>query len=98
MQSMPEAGVLATQIPDITEIPALAIMRDVAKNGPWADNPAVSRAAREQMPKPESYYDRLKPLSARVDIWRTTYHHVLLDPDAIVEWFKGSTLQPLISR
>jgi trans-aconitate 2-methyltransferase len=49
------------------------------------------------MPRPESYYDQLKPLSARVDIWRTTYHHVLPDPDAIVEWFKGSTLQPLIS-
>jgi trans-aconitate 2-methyltransferase len=34
MQSMPEASVFATQIPDITEIPALAIMRDVANNGP----------------------------------------------------------------
>jgi trans-aconitate 2-methyltransferase len=97
VQVLPECGVLAVQIPDITEIPALALMREVASKGPWADNPAMCNAVRDQMPKMDSYYDGLKPLCAHVDIWHTTYNHVLAGPEAIVEWFMGSALLPLVS-
>src|SRR5262245_4268092 len=82
VQALSAGGVLATQIPDITEIPAVAIMREVANNGPWVDNPGVSRAVRGEVPRPESYYDLLKPLCAQLDIWRTTYSHVLPGPEA----------------
>jgi hypothetical protein len=54
--------VLAVQIPDITEIPALVLLRAVAGKGPWGDNPAIRKAVRDEMPRPESYYDLLRPL------------------------------------
>jgi trans-aconitate 2-methyltransferase len=42
----------------------------------------------------EFYYSTLRPHCPRVDLWVTTYHHVLAGgPDAIVEWFRGSGLR-----
>jgi trans-aconitate 2-methyltransferase len=43
------------------------------------------------------YYDLLKPVCAQLDIWHTVYNHVMVSPQAIVEWFKGSSLQPYLS-
>ncbi len=54
-------------------------------------------AARVDLPDPESYYDLLRPLCRHVDIWHTTYNHVMAGPEAIVEWFKGSALRPFLS-
>ena len=97
VQTLPQGGVLAVQIPDIGEIPALVLLREVAGMGPWARNPAVAEAARRDVPKPETYYDLLRPMCGRLDIWHTIYSHVLAGPEAIVEWLKGSALQPFLS-
>ena len=88
-------GVLAVQMPDNVDEPALALMSTVAA-GPWAGNPALAAAAREPLPRPEAYYDLLKPLSAQLDIWHIVYIHVMEDHAAIVEWFKGSALRPFL--
>jgi trans-aconitate 2-methyltransferase len=97
VQALPQGGVLAVQMPDNTSEPALALMREIAGNGPWAANAALAEAARADLPTPEFYYDLLKPLCARVDIWHTIYNHVMAGPEGIVEWFKGSALRPFIS-
>ncbi len=94
---LPAGGVLAVQMPDNTDEPALALMREVAGRGPWAKNSSVNHAARDELPRPAAYYDLLGPLSTRLDIWHTIYNHVMPGPEAIVEWFKGSALRPFLS-
>src|SRR5438309_7838968 len=72
-------------------------MREVGGEGPWAAALAKARAARDDLPRPEAYYDLLRPLSAHLDIWHTVYNHVMAGPQAIVEWFKGSALRPFLA-
>jgi trans-aconitate 2-methyltransferase len=97
LEGLPAGRVLAVQMPDNTDEPALALMREIARRGPWAKSSSVNYAARNELPKPAAYYDLLGPLSTRLDIWHTIYNHVMSGPEAIVEWFKGSALRPFLS-
>ncbi len=91
-------GSLAVQMPDNLDEPAHRIMRDVAADGPWAAKLANAAGARAGMGTPDWYYGVLRPHCARVDVWRTTYHHPLAGgADAVVEWFKGSGLRPFLA-
>ena len=97
LSALTEGAVLAVQMPDNTEEPALALMREVAAGGPWAAKLALAAAARDDLPAPAAYYDLLGPLCAQLDIWHTVYNHVMAGADAIVEWFRGSGLRPFLA-
>lgn len=90
-------GSLAIQMPDNLEQPPHRMMREVAANGPWADKLAEVAGQRTTLDDANRYYQMLCTCSARVDVWRTTYHHPLAGgPAAVVEWFKGSGLRPFL--
>jgi trans-aconitate 2-methyltransferase len=91
-------GSLAVQMPDNLDEPAHRLMRDIAARGPWVDKLAGAAGTRTARAGAEYYYALLKPYAARVDVWSTTYFHVLAGgPDAVVEWFKGSGLRPFLA-
>ncbi|TWG84230.1 trans-aconitate 2-methyltransferase [Cupriavidus gilardii J11] len=91
-----EGGTLAVQMPDNLDQPAHRLMRQVAAEGPWSQTLAQAAKARTVLPAPGWYYDLLRPICRRVDIWRTTYHHPLQGAEAVVEWLKGTGLRPFI--
>lgn len=97
LQALPPGGVLALQMPDNTNEPALRLMQEVAQNGPWAGRPGLAEAARNDLPSPETYYELLKPLCSRIELWHTIYNHVMAGPQGVVEWFKGSALRPFLA-
>ena len=72
-------------------------MREVASSGPWAARLASAAAARDDLPGPAGYYDLLRPLCHRLDIWHTVYNHVMGGPQGVVEWFNGSALRPFLA-
>src|SRR5262249_7514625 len=96
LRALPPGGVLAVQMPDNTSEPALALMQEVARSGPYAGHPALEHAARGDLPTPAGYYDLLRPLCSHLNIWHTAYNHVMAGPKGIVEWFKGSALRPFL--
>ena len=97
LEALPKGGVLAVQMPDNTREPGLVLQREVGESGPWRDHPEIKAAARKDLSPPEAYYDLLKPVCSRIEIWHSVYNHVMPSPQAITEWFKGSSLQPFLS-
>ena len=53
----------------------------------WRDRP---------IGEPETYRNWL-PAAASVEIWETTYHHVLDGENSVAEWVRGTTLSPLLA-
>ena len=92
-----QGGCLAVQMPDNLHVPAHRLMREVAAAGPWAQALQAASASRTPIAEADWYFALLRPLCAKVDVWRTTYYHALSGgPGAIVEWFKGSGLRPFL--
>lgn len=90
-------GALALQMPDNLDEPAHRIMRELAADRRWAAKLAAASAARAALPGAAWYYELLRPLCSKVDVWRTTYYHFLTGgAAAVVEWFKGSGLRPFL--
>ncbi|AUG51624.1 trans-aconitate 2-methyltransferase [Thalassospira marina] len=89
-------GHFAVQIPDNLDEPAHKLTREIAANGPWAAKLAgIKRTPRLSANR---YYEVLAPHCRHIDMWRTTYFHVLQGgSDAVVEWFKGSALRPFLA-
>ena len=84
-------------MPDNRQEPSHALMRMVAADGPWADRLVPIAKTRGLIGIYSDYYGWLKPLSARLDIWQTTYVHPLPGVGAVVDWFRGSGLRPFLN-
>lgn len=97
MNKLAPGGSLAIQMPDNLDEASHRLMREVAADGPWAKKLAAAAGERTQMESASGYFEMLRPHAARVDVWRTTYHHPLADgASGVVEWFKGSGLRPFL--
>ena len=94
--ALPASGTLAVQMPDNIDEPSHILMRETAHDGPWRMRLAEAAKVRDALPKPGAYYDALRPLCTRLEIWHTVYNHALDDASAIVEWVKGTGLRPYL--
>ncbi|MBN8873375.1 MAG: trans-aconitate 2-methyltransferase [Rhodospirillales bacterium] len=90
-------GVLAVQMPAMHDAPLRRLQLAVAAEGPWAPHLAGEVSAREIL-STGAYYDLLRPLASRLDLWETTYLHVLQGEDAVMQWAAGSSLRPFLDR
>jgi trans-aconitate 2-methyltransferase len=96
LDGLAPGGRLAVQMPDNLDEASHALMRETAALPSFAAKLAAAASVREPIGAFEDYYAALAPRAARVDLWRTTYAHVLAGPAAIVEWVKGTGLRPFL--
>ena len=91
-------GALAVQMPDNLDEPAHALMRETAAGGPWAGKLARAAAAREVRHPADWYWRLLRGRAARVEVWRTVYHHPLPGgARGVVDWFRATGLRPFLA-
>ncbi|KAL1890547.1 hypothetical protein Sste5346_008217 [Sporothrix stenoceras] len=104
-ETLPSGGVFAYQMPDNKAERTHQAIREVARHeapGTSASDPWVATLSqlhdRDPIETPEQIYDALIPHSASVDVWHAVYNHVLAGgPRDIVEWMRGTGLQPWVN-
>ncbi len=52
--------------------------------------------ARSPLLSPQGYHQILRPLCARLDIWRTSYHHLLSGQQGIIDMLSSTGLRPFL--
>ena len=88
-------GALGVQVPAHYNSPLHREILEVSRHPSWNARMDGARAALTHNP-PEFYYDLLAPLVSHLDLWETTYYHVLAGPEGVLEWFRGSGLRPFL--
>ncbi|MBI4310944.1 MAG: methyltransferase domain-containing protein [Chloroflexi bacterium] len=97
LKGLKSGGALAVQMPQNFSAPTHTSISDTVRGGPWRRK--LEPLLREHPTHEASvYYDILCPHVASLDIWETTYHHVLSGENPVVEWTKGSILRPLLAQ
>ena len=97
VEQLAEGGVLAVQMPDNLEQPSHLLMAETARLPQWQPQMQAMKN-RRPLAETEEYYDILTAASCSVDIWRTTYYHIMPDAEAIVHWFRATGLRPFLNR
>jgi trans-aconitate 2-methyltransferase len=55
-------------------------------------------AGREALLGANEYYDLLAQAGCQVDLWRTTYFHVMPSHRAIIDWLSSTGLRPYLAN
>jgi len=94
--AVPVGGWLAFQVPGNFDAPSHSLLHELATSPRWA--PALQgRLRRLPVSEPADYALRLLAAGLQVDVWETTYLHVLSGPDPVLEWMRGTALRPVLS-
>jgi trans-aconitate 2-methyltransferase len=95
--ALPSGGWVAVQVPGNFDSPSHALMRRLAADERWA---ALLRGVvrdTDAVGTPESYASVLLGAGLDVDVWETTYVHLLHGDDPVLEWIRGTGLRPLLA-
>jgi trans-aconitate 2-methyltransferase len=87
-------GWLAFQVPGNFGEPSHRLLHELAAGPRFA---AATRAVlRPASAEPADYLADLSALGCTVDVWETTYLHVLTGPDPVFRWISGTGARPML--
>lgn len=90
-------GAIAVQVPFNTESPLLRAIASVAESAAWRD--LMHDCSAQIFYRDEThYYEIVSNLSSRVDMWTTTYIHVMESHQSLIDWYSSTGLKIYLER
>ncbi|WP_026874847.1 trans-aconitate 2-methyltransferase [Jiangella gansuensis] len=87
-------GWLAFQVPGNFGEPSHVLLRELAAADRWS---VLHDLTWPSVHEPGTYLEALLDLGLEVQVWETTYHHLLHGDDAVLEWVSGTALRPVLA-
>jgi trans-aconitate 2-methyltransferase len=90
-------GALAVQVPANNHSPLHKAVLRVSKREEWrestngCDSMLTYRNA-------GFYYDQLSAISVRINIWQTTYYHIMVSHQDLIDWYASTGMRPYLER
>jgi trans-aconitate 2-methyltransferase len=94
VEAVAPGGWFAFQVPGNFDEPSHTVRAELAAEAPYA--PFTGDVATPSSHDPATYYDALSAAGCAVDVWETTYTHVLGGPDPVFGWVSGTSLRPTL--
>jgi len=95
-EALRPGGVLAFQVPGNFDAPSHTLLTELRTSPRWRDR-LGDGAGRRSVAEPVEYARVLADLGCEIDVWETTYVHVLTGEDPVLEWAKGTALLPVLT-
>lgn len=89
---------MAVQVPGNFRGPSHEEIRSLLAEPQWQDATGGLVLRDDPVLTAFEYGDALAETGLEVDSWETTYNQVLTGPDPVLEWVKGTALQPILTR
>ncbi len=90
-------GAVAIQVPMFNLMPLGKSIEDTAAGVNWRELTAGCRDLFTYN-NYSFYYDELAQYSDNIDMWQTSYFHVMESGEAILEWIRSTGLKPYLDR
>jgi trans-aconitate 2-methyltransferase len=87
-------GWFAFQVPGNHGEPSHVLLHELGGDERFAEY--VAGVARPHSEEPASYLEVLTDLGCEVDVWETTYLHLLHGPDPVFRWISGTGARPTL--
>lgn len=87
-------GWLAFQVPGNVDEASHTLRRELAAEAPYVGH--VAGIAHPGSHDPVAYYDALSRDGMSLDVWETTYTHVLSGPDPVFTWVSATGARPTL--
>lgn len=96
LDQLAPGGVLAVQMPGNFEAPSHRLIRELAGSPAWSDQLGDARMG-AVLPMTE-YQHLLAPRCSRLFLWETIYWQAMQGEQPVLDWLRGTTLVPYLSR
>lgn len=93
MEKLNVGGVLAVQMPLVQQAPFYKAVGEAVTEDKWKKLRSIKNFHNLL---PDETYDILARVSADVNMWETTYYHIVNSYNDVFEWYKGSGLRPYL--
>lgn len=92
-----DKGALAVQVPANIESPLHKALLSVSSRPMW--HPFTTGCGQRLNYRHSTYYyDLLSLVVSEIDLWETTYYHVLASHEGLIEWYRGTGMRPFLER
>ena len=92
-----EGGALAVQVPANQSSPLHQAVLRVSQTPAWRDSTAGCSSLLNYR-EPGYYYDLLSRLSGQLQVWTTTYYHVMATHQGLIDWYSSTGMRPYLDR
>lgn len=95
MSVLDPGGQLCVQVPLTAKQPFYKMLNLTLEEPQWQKLQSVHTF---HTLKAYQYFDILDTCASSYQVWETTYYHALPNYEAVLEWYRGSGLQPYLQR
>lgn len=92
-----ENGVLAVQIPNVSDMDINIAVHNIVKDVKWQK---YLSSCKEDLfyHTPDYYYDILSHLTKEIYLWETYYYHTMVSHSQIIEWYSSTGMRPILDK
>lgn len=95
--ALPAGGWLAVQVPGNFAAPSHTLMRALTTAPRWSRALGGVLPDEDAVAAPLEYAALLQSAGLEVDVWETTYVHLLDGADPVLAWIRGTALRPVMA-